>query len=47
MDSMEIAQFASYAGRQGNQDAVENAELTHVGPGTPCGEYLRTFLATG
>ena len=43
MDSMEIAQFASYAGRQGNQDAVENAELTHVGPGTPCGEYLRRF----
>jgi phenylpropionate dioxygenase-like ring-hydroxylating dioxygenase large terminal subunit len=21
----------------------ENAELTHVGPGTPCGEYLRRF----
>ena len=21
----------------------EDAELTHVGPGTPCGEYLRRF----
>ena len=21
----------------------EDAELTHVGPGTPCGEYLRHF----
>ena len=21
----------------------EEAELTHVGPGTPCGEYLRRF----
>jgi hypothetical protein len=21
----------------------EDAELTHVGPGTPCGEYMRRF----
>ncbi len=21
----------------------EDAELTHIGPGTPCGEYLRRF----
>ena len=21
----------------------EDAELTHTGPGTPCGEYLRRF----
>ena len=21
----------------------EDTELTHVGPGTPCGEYLRRF----
>ncbi len=23
--------------------AEEDKELTHVGPGTPCGEYLRRF----
>ena len=22
---------------------AEDAELTHVGPGTPCGEYMRRF----
>ena len=25
------------------RDVKENVELTHVGPGTPCGEYLRRF----
>jgi nitrite reductase/ring-hydroxylating ferredoxin subunit len=24
-------------------NAAEDAELTHVGPGTPCGEYMRRF----
>jgi len=24
-------------------DAREDVELTHVGPGTPCGEYMRRF----
>ena len=24
-------------------NASEDAELTHVGPGTPCGEYMRRF----
>ena len=43
MGSIETARFASYAGRQANQDLAENAELTHVGPGTPGGEYLRRF----
>src|SRR5689334_16254589 len=32
--------FAAYSHRQVPQ---ENTELTHVGPGTPCGEYLRRF----
>src|SRR3954449_5474786 len=26
---------------------AEDAELTHVGPGTPCGEYLRRFWQPG
>lgn len=32
-----------YSGRQRSQDVVANAELTHVGPNTPGGEYLRRF----
>ena len=43
MDTIETAQFASYAGRQSIPNVSENAELTHVGPGTPCGEYMRRF----
>ncbi|MBL8834841.1 MAG: hypothetical protein JNL66_01295, partial [Alphaproteobacteria bacterium] len=34
-------------GRYGGYDrplaAAEDAELTHVGRGTPCGEYMRRF----
>ena len=26
-----------------NEDPAEDTELTHVGPGTPCGEYMRRF----
>ena len=43
MSSIDTAQVATYAGRQRRRDVAENAELTHVGPGTPCGEYLRRF----
>ena len=33
----------SYIGYHRSGGAKEDAELTHVGPGTPCGEYLRRF----
>ena len=33
----------TFAGRQRPQDVAENAALTHVGPDTPGGEYLRRF----
>jgi hypothetical protein len=29
--------------KPGTRMPKEDAELTHVGPGTPCGEYLRRF----
>jgi nitrite reductase/ring-hydroxylating ferredoxin subunit len=32
-----------YAGYYQSEEPAEDAELTHVGPGTPCGEYLRRF----
>lgn len=32
-----------YDGYVINRSLEEDAELTHVGPGTPCGEYLRRF----
>ena len=38
-----LKRWRSFAGRQRRQDVPENAELTHVGPGTPCGDYLRRF----
>jgi phenylpropionate dioxygenase-like ring-hydroxylating dioxygenase large terminal subunit len=34
---------APYSGYLGREVPAEDAELTHVGPGTPCGEYLRRF----
>ena len=34
---------ARYTGYQETREAPENAELTHVRPGTPGGEYLRRF----
>jgi phenylpropionate dioxygenase-like ring-hydroxylating dioxygenase large terminal subunit len=32
-----------YSGYHHRQVPQENAELTHVGPDTPCGEYMRRF----
>lgn len=39
------AQFltTTYGGYHHRDLPDENTELTHVGPGTPCGEYLRRF----
>ena len=39
-ESPRPAGFQGYH-RVGN--AREDAELTHVGPGAPCGEYLRRY----
>lgn len=33
----------AYGGYSRSQSAIEDQELTHVGPGTACGEYLRRF----
>src|SRR5437773_4941103 len=38
--SRSVAPFSAYFKRDVPE---EDAELTHVGPGTPCGEYLRRF----
>ena len=38
-----IERFRSYRGYENRDTPPEDAELTHVGPGTPCGEYLRRF----
>src|SRR5262249_13074257 len=32
-----------YMGYYQSEEPAEDAELAHVGPGTPCGEYLRRF----
>ena len=37
------AQRAPFSGYFRTGGAVEDAELTHVGPGTACGEYMRRF----
>ena len=34
---------APYGGYYHRDVPQEDPELTHVGPGTPCGEYLRRF----
>ena len=34
---------APYSGYLGHYVPPEDSELTHVGPGTPCGEWLRRF----
>ena len=34
---------AGFQGYHQVRDVREDAELTHVGPGTPCGEYLRRY----
>ena len=33
----------SYSGYHNTQTASEDVELTHVSPGTPCGEYMRRY----
>ena len=33
----------AYSGYHLRDVPAEDAELTHVGPGTPCGEYMRRF----
>ena len=34
---------APYSGYYHRDVPEEDSEITHVGPGTPCGEYLRRF----
>ncbi len=34
---------AAYSGYRDQEDVAEDSELTHVGPGTPAGDYLRRF----
>ncbi len=43
MNEVRKAESRTYAGRQQAVGLAEDADLTHVGPGTPCGEYLRRF----
>ena len=43
MGISEADRFRIYAGRQQTRDVSADAELTRVGPDTPCGEYLRRF----
>ncbi|MHB1217757.1 MAG: Rieske 2Fe-2S domain-containing protein [Alphaproteobacteria bacterium] len=37
------SQGTRYSGYHHTREPAEDAELTHVRPGTPCGEYLRRF----
>ena len=39
----EVQRPAGFQGYHQVRDAREDAELTHAGPGTPCGEYLRRY----
>ena len=41
--SVSIEKFKSYTGYDERDRPAEDPELTHVGAGTPCGEYLRRF----
>lgn len=43
MSGRRQARQAPYGGYYETDVPSEDAELTHVGPGTPCGEYLRRF----
>jgi hypothetical protein len=38
-------QQSSFRGYERAQRPPEDTELTHVGPGTSCGEYFRRFLS--
>ena len=39
----ELQRQAGFQGYHQVRNAREDAELTHVGPDTPCGEYLRRY----
>tara|TARA_A100001037_G_scaffold299055_1_gene323880 strand:- start:5 stop:1345 length:1341 start_codon:yes stop_codon:yes gene_type:complete len=41
--TVSIDKFRDYRGYHERERPAEDAELTHVDPGTPCGEYLRQF----
>ncbi len=43
MSGLEFEWSGPYQGYHQNHSRPEDAELTRVGPGTPCGEYLRRF----
>src|SRR4051812_43244161 len=43
MVSIESKPLAAYDGYYHREVPAEDPLLTHVGPGTPCGEYLRRF----
>lgn len=43
MNSQHKPNRAPYSGYYSREIPGEDPELTHVGPGTPCGEYLRKF----
>ena len=42
MDRSEAGSPDAYAGYRDRAGPAEDSELTHVGPATPAGEYLRT-----
>ena len=41
--SISVDQFRKYPGYSERERPKEDAEMTHVGPNTPCGEYLRQY----
>ena len=41
--SVSVDKFRNYSGYSARGRPAEDSELTHVGIGTPCGEYLRQF----
>ncbi len=43
MSAVNSKEILAYNGYHRVSDADDDAGLTHVGPGTPCGEYLRRF----
>ena len=43
MVEIKSTSYDDFAGRQRIRNVDEDEELTHVGPDTPCGEYMRRF----
>ena len=41
--SISVDQFRKYPGYSARERPKEDAEMTHVAPNTPCGEYLRQY----